>query len=281
MATPTQSTERIGPPPPQRRAPRIGPSGWLAMVAALAAILAVGVAVGGQHAQNTVDAASAGQAHAEAKATTAQVQATSAQVQANQGKVLADQVAAACATSGPARDALVAKGACQQAATVKQIPGPQGERGEPGRGVVGTYIAAGHLFVVYTDASTTDTGQVVGAKGDVGPSGVSVTGTRIDPVSGDLLITRTDGTTTDAGHVVGATGPQGPIGPTGPMGPSGLPGKNGTNGTNGTNGSPAQTEVYYYPNGTSTTCTRSGGPDTAPQYNCGPPTPTSSAPPTS
>lgn len=91
---------------------------------------------------------------------------------------------------------------------------------------------------------------------------------------------------------MGPAGPQGPAGPAGPQGdagPAGSDGADGSDGTNGTNGSdgatgppgptgpqgpagrdgsPAESSTFTYPDGTTQTCTRSGGSDTAPTYSC-------------
>lgn len=84
----------------------------------------------------------------------------------------------------------------------------------------------------------------------------------------------------------GPAGPAGPQGDTGPSGTDGADGSDGTNGTNGTDGatgppgptgpqgpagrdgSPAESSTFTYPDGTTQTCTRSGGSDTAPTYSC-------------
>lgn len=75
---------------------------------------------------------------------------------------------------------------------------------------------------------------------------------------------------------VGPQGPQGPAGATGPQGPAGQSGTDGTpgaagpQGAAGRDGSPAASSTSTFPDGSTQTCTRSGGPDTAPTYACGP-----------
>jgi hypothetical protein len=91
---------------------------------------------------------------------------------------------------------------------------------------------------------------------------------------------------------VGPVGPPGPAGPAGPAGGQGVAGTDGANGANGTNGadggtgpagpagptgaagrdgSPAQSTTYTYPDGSTQTCTRSGGTDVDPTYTCSAP----------
>ncbi len=78
----------------------------------------------------------------------------------------------------------------------------------------------------------------------------------------------------------GQDGAQGAKGDTGDQGPAGAAGAAGAN------GSPAQSFVLTYSDGSTVTCTRSGGADTAPSYDCSAPqTPvtaptTTAAPPT-
>lgn len=93
----------------------------------------------------------------------------------------------------------------------------------------------------------------------------------------------------------GPQGPQGPEGPAGPAGPTGSQGPGGVDGTDGTDGvdgsdgapgqagppgsagsdgadgrdgSPAASYTMTFPDGSTQTCTRDGGPDTAPTYQC-------------
>lgn len=98
----------------------------------------------------------------------------------------------------------------------------------------------------------------------------------------------------------GAAGEQGPVGPPGPPGADGTPGPagpagedgmdgadgrdgaDGAPGPAGRDGSPAAGWTATFPDGSTQTCTRSGGPDTAPTYRCAPvqPPPDEDPPPT-
>lgn len=91
--------------------------------------------------------------------------------------------------------------------------GPTGPAGAAGRGITGTSISAGHLFVTYSDGITEDKGQVQGAAGAKGDTGRGITGA--NATSGHLLLAYSDGTTSDAGEVVGPTGPAGATGAAG------------------------------------------------------------------
>ncbi len=149
---------------------------------------------------------------------------------------LADTIAAAC-TAGTIPPQYAA--ACTQAAQVKATPLPAAIPGPSGRGVAGVAIVAGHLVIAYTDGTTTDVGQVVGANGKPGAAGAAgatgvpgipgiagVNGTNgrdgltgapgrgIDNtaiVNGHLMIFYSDGTSQDVGQVVGPTGPPGSV----------------------------------------------------------------------
>lgn len=94
-----------------------------------------------------------------------------------------------------------------------------------------------------------------------------------------------------ANPIPGPAGPQGDTGATGASGAAGPTGSAGSNGTDGADGatgatgpagptgatgpagSPAQSTTYTYPDGSTQTCTRSGGTDTAPTYSCAAPQP--------
>jgi hypothetical protein len=71
----------------------------------------------------------------------------------------------------------------------------------------------------------------------------------------------------------GATGGTGPKGDKGDPGTAGTAGTSGVGGSNGANGSPAGQYTNTFADGSTQTCTRSGGPDTAPTYSCPVPTP--------
>lgn len=77
----------------------------------------------------------------------------------------------------------------------------------------------------------------------------------------------------------GTPGQQGAAGAPGPAGPAGAPGASGAAGPAGANGSPATSYTNNFSDGSTQTCTRSGGPDTAPVYSCEPVQPPPSAPP--
>ena len=158
---------------------------------------------------------------------------------AQQAQSFAEEVKAACA-----RDTAGASAAgfpCNQASSIAATPIP-GAAGAPG-----------------TTGSTGDRGPsgfdgkagIAGAPGAVGPSGApGATG-----VPGASAVA-----------VPGAAGDPGPAGKTGAPGPAGA---TGTPGIPGANGSPAASFSYIGATG-SQTCTRSGGPDTAPTYTCSP-----------
>jgi len=78
----------------------------------------------------------------------------------------------------------------------------------------------------------------------------------------------------------GAAGTPGQQGAAGPAGPAGAPGASGATGPAGANGSPATSYTNNFSDGSTQTCTRSGGPDTAPVYSCGPVQPPPSQAPT-
>lgn len=117
-------------------------------------------------------------------------------------------------------------------------PGPAGKQGATGRGITGTAIEGGHLWVRYSDGAEQDLGRITGRqgpqgkKGDPGKDGadgVSITSTSVSD-SGVLTVTYSDGTSTEAGVVVGPRGPEGSAGPTGPKGDTGSQGDRGPSG---------------------------------------------------
>lgn len=69
---------------------------------------------------------------------------------------------------------------------------------------------------------------------------------------------------------IGPSGPPGPVGPPGPpgMGEPGPRGPTGEPGPAGQDGSPATSFSITGPDGSVQECTRSGGPDTSPTYEC-------------
>lgn len=131
-------------------------------------------------------------------------------------------------------------------------PGPAGPTGSAGRGIVATAIENGDLIVIYSDGGRVDVGRVVGPPGSPGIPGVP--------------------------GAAGVPGPAGQDGGAGPAGPAGAAGPPGSPGPAGRDGSPASSYTVTYPDGTTQTCTRSGGPDTAPTYSCSAPTTPTSTP---
>lgn len=98
-----------------------------------------------------------------------------------------------------------------------QVIGKDGAAGVNGRGITGSVLAGGHLVLSYSDNTTQDAGQVVGPAGAKGDTGRGVKS--MDGSSGHLIITFDDGTTQDSGPLpAGPAGPQGPSGPTCPDG---------------------------------------------------------------
>ena len=176
------------------------------------------------------------------------------------------------------------------------VTGPVGPAGAAGRGITGTAISAGHLFVSYTDGTTEDKGQVAGATGVKGSDGRGITGS--NATSGHLVLSYSDGSTTDAGQVVGKDGATGATGPVGAAGrgvaslaentnnhliitytdgttqdigplPAGPPGPTGPQGVQGPAGSPPAGWTWTDTLGRNYTCTRNASsPDSAPTYTC-------------
>jgi len=60
----------------------------------------------------------------------------------------------------------------------------------------------------------------------------------------------------------------GPPGADGATGPAGQDGKDGRDGVDGKDGSPAATQTFLMPDGTTLICTRDPSPDDAPTYTC-------------
>jgi hypothetical protein len=159
---------------------------------------------------------------------------------ADQARSLAEQIRTECDAgrlSGPI---------CQEAVEVSDdpVPGPRGTPGEPGeRGLPGAQGARGEAGE-----------SIQGPQGPVGPRG--------EP---------------------GAPGPQGEAGPAGPAGSPGAEGPSGRDGVDGQDGqdgapgadgapgrdgSPATGFTVNGADGSVMACTRSGGEDTAPVYDC-------------
>lgn len=126
--------------------------------------------------------------------------------------------------------------------------------------------AAGALPKTLCDtAAKVAADPVPGPVGPTGPSG--------DPgTQGIQGVPGAAGAVGPAG-AAGDTGPSGPAGPSGAAGQpgaDGAPGAAGPQGPSGRDGSPAASSTFTYPDGSTQTCTRSGGPDTAPTYLCDP-----------
>ena len=86
--------------------------------------------------------------------------------------------------------------------------------------------AAGELVVTFSDGSTQNLGNVIGA------AGIGIESATVD-ADGNLIITLTNGQTVNAGKVVG---PQGEVGPVGPKGDTGEQGPKGDTGAQGPKG---------------------------------------------
>lgn len=200
----------------------------------------------------------------------------------------------------------------QLGGTPKAVPpagpiGPQGPAGANGRGITGTAISGGHLYLTYSDGVTEDKGQVVGAAGAKGADGRGITGA--NATSGHLVLSYSDGTDSDAGAVVGPQGAVGATGPAGadgrgiksvstaggqltvtytdgttadagplPAGPPGPTGPTGPQGVQGPPGSPPAGWTWTDELGRTYHCQRDpSSPDTAPTYTCSTAAPTSTA----
>lgn len=188
-----------------------------------------------------------------------------AQVQASAGERLSQEVKAYCGSPPPdAPIANLCKSAAKVAAAIPTTPPPT-PHGD--QGPVGPSGAQG---------PTGDTGLgglpgLAGLAGLIGPSGSAGPGGSIGPSggpgpSGDAGPSGAAGSTGPSG-AAGPSGNVGSAGPSGSTGPSGAAGPSGPAGYNGTNGSPAASFTYTDATGT-TTCTRTGGTDTAPSYTC-------------
>lgn len=213
------------------------------MVAAVLIALAVSITpfVLGTKAQQANDTAA-----------TAQNQLGPAQQKANLGDNLANKISVACNNKAILTQ-LQQIGACQAANAIHQVvvpipgtpgqngqPGANGQNGQPGRGITNTFIAGGHLNIIYTDGTTKDVGVVVGANGNNGTNGKDgqdgrgIISTALGGTTGtDLIVNYSDNTSTDVGNVVGPKGTDGSNGSNGANGNDGANGKDGTNGADG------------------------------------------------
>jgi len=124
---------------------------------------------------------------------------------------VADPLADLCARDPEVRRQVGAL--CEKAAEVKDQPdrAPRdGRDGVDGRGIAGTSIRDGRLFITYTDGAVEDKGRIVGQNGQPGKTGAegrSITGTAI--TDGSLALSYSDGTTENVGRIVGADGRDG------------------------------------------------------------------------
>lgn len=167
---------------------------------------------------------------------------------AGQAQSLADQITTACAD--PSARAELPSTLCTRAAQVRQdpipgVPGAPGAPGDPGpqgaQGIPGEPGAPG----------TPGSPGLPGMPGPQGEPGVpGAPGAPGSPGS------------------PGAEGPRGDTGPEGPPGDTGPEGPPGDTGPAGADGTPAESYTMTFPGGSTQTCTRSGGPDSAPTYSC-------------
>lgn len=140
---------------------------------------------------------------------------------------------------------------CGLAQQVKNDPivGPAGPQGVPGStGALGPVGPVGPAGPVGPQGP-------MGPPGPTGPQGAA----GADGTTGSDGVDGTDGADGSDG-VDGDPGPQGPVGPVGPQGPA---------------GPPAQSYTMTFPNGDTSTCSRTGGSDSSPTYACGAPMPAS------
>lgn len=160
---------------------------------------------------------------------------------AGQAQSLAEQIKTAC-TAGDLHGAV-----CDQAEQVAAtpVPGPTGPRGATGdQGATGVPGPAGSQGAQGPQG-------VPGGQGSPGPTGAAgADGSNGDPgPQGDR----------GAQGEPGRQGEQGPRGDEGPPGPQGEP------------GAPPDSYTMQFSDGTTQTCSRSGGSDTAPTYACAAP----------
>lgn len=212
---------------------------------------------------------------------------------AGQNQDLATTAQQACdagvVAPSPDGAALCAKAQQVQATPVPGIP----VEGPAGRGISSTSIRDGHLIVSYSDGTFDDLGVIV-RDGEAGPAGRGITSTEL--VGSRLVVRYSDGTSQDVGIIVGPPGrgiasastaggrlvltyTDGTVEDAGPL-PPGPSGTNGTNGTDGASAPSVQSTTETYSDGSTKTCTRSGGPDTDPQFTCTTTTPTAPPPTT-
>lgn len=117
---------------------------------------------------------------------------------------------------------------------------------------------------VCSEADRVAADPIPGPRGPVGDPGIP----GIPGIPGPAGPPGRDG----APGVDGVDGEQGPTGQDGADGADGAPGEDGADGAPGApgrDGSPAAGWTETYPDGSTRTCTRDGGTDTAPTYRCG------------
>lgn len=193
--------------------------------------------------------------------------------EATERRKLAQDVQAACDAkdlTGPV---------CEKAdqAAAAPLPGPIGQPGQPG--APGTPGQPGVSGVPGAPGQAGTPGEP-GIPGQSGPPG----GPGQPGTPGNAGQPGAPGTAGQPG-APGQSGEAGQPGPQGPAGPQGEPGPAGQNGTNGQDGAPgpAPGSITLTLNGSQYSCSRSGGPDSAPDYSCsggstGPPETTTETP---
>lgn len=210
---------------------------------------------------------------------------------ANQQQQLATTAQQAC-DAGVVAPSPDGAALCAKAAQVQQtpVPGIPGADGQPGRGITSTTIRDGHLVISYSDGTSDDLGVIV-RDGAAGAAGRGITSTEL--VGARLVVHYSDGTSQDVGIIVGPPGrgiasastaggrlvltyTDGTTEDVGPL-PKGPAGENGTDGATAPS---VQSTSKTFSDGSTESCTRSGGPDTDPQFTCTTTTPTASPPTT-
>jgi len=180
---------------------------------------------------------------------------------------------------------------CAKAQQVQQTPVPGiPVEGPAGRGIAATSIRDGHLIITFSDGTFDDLGVIV-RDGETGPSGRGITSTEL--VGSRLVVRYSDGTSQDVGIIVGPPGrgiasastaggrlvltyTDGTTEDAGPL----PPGPAGADGNDGAAAPSVQSTTKTFSDGSTENCTRSGGPDTDPQFACSTTTPTAPPPTT-
>lgn len=200
---------------------------------------------------------------------------------------VADPLAALCAEN-PAIRARVGA-ACDTASTVASSPaespaealqGKPGSAGTPGmdgRGITSTLLRTdGHLVLTYSDGTTSDAGLVTGATGAAGASGQDGVGiTSAAATGGHLVLSFSDGSSADVGRIVGDPG-RGVASTAIVNGRLIVSYDDGTTedagelpaGPAGKDAELPSSYTRHFSDGTSETCTRDGGDNSAPVWAC-------------